>query len=82
MQKKRDKRTFGRKKRLGGTFPGKRHSRCPFISAIFTSPMQSSFANSISALITFTDPIVARDALLSYRLPIHTAMPIPNGNAA
>src|SRR5580698_7052530 len=32
-EEKRDKRTCWRKKRLGGTFPGKRNSFCSFISA-------------------------------------------------
>jgi hypothetical protein len=45
-------------------------------------PMQSSFANSISALITFTDPIAVRDALLSYRLHVYIAIPRPNSSSA
>jgi hypothetical protein len=42
--------------------------------------VQSSFLLPASALLlTFTDPITVRFALISFRLSIHIAMPGPNG---
>src|SRR3954470_15698419 len=57
---KRDKRTPGRKKRLGGPFPGKRHSRCPFISPTILLLRKAHLLPASAPLFTYRPKHSAR----------------------
>ena len=67
-------------RRLGGTFPGKRHCPCPFISATDNFSLSKAHCYLASALpLSPTDPksMVTLQLFVSFRLLILIASPVP-----